>query len=121
MIKKLVIGLFIVAALGNSVGAAASYLGGDTGCFAKCCRKARQKQAGLSRLCCVVECNQPAGTNTPAPSYAPNNRQDTGQMTAQASGFKPPVSRGLAPTVTDSTRRSRQGPPLYLTTGTLLI
>jgi hypothetical protein len=66
MTKQLLI-LFFVASVGvNSLAAVNPHTPSDGGCSVACCEAARQRRPNsiASRLCCMVDCNQPGRTTS---------------------------------------------------------
>ena len=72
MIRKLFILAFVLSVAGNSLAAVLPCIEGDGGCSAKCCQAARQnrRDANVSKLRCIVDCNQSGTTNLPSPTVS---------------------------------------------------
>jgi hypothetical protein len=70
MARKLLISIFIIAVVSNALAAVSPHIDGDGGCSADCCQAARENDGGVnvSRICCVMDCKQPAGTHAPSPT-----------------------------------------------------
>ena len=68
MIRKLFILGFVLSVAGNSLGAVLPCIEGGGGCSAKCCQAVRQNRRGanMSKLRCIVDCNQSRTTNLPS-------------------------------------------------------
>src|ERR1700724_715788 len=64
MRKQLLILAFIVTLTGNALAGESPHLDGDGGCSMACCKAAHSTNSGslLSKLCCKLDCKQPAGT-----------------------------------------------------------
>jgi len=62
MIKRIFTLIFILTVFGNALAAFPPHSDGEGGCSTECCQTARHEGADavLSRLCCIVECPQPA-------------------------------------------------------------
>jgi hypothetical protein len=79
MIRRLLILAFVVGATANSLSAMPLFM--DSGaCATGCCQQMRLKQPSSpgARLCCLLECPQPADANRPATRVAvrPAERQN---------------------------------------------
>lgn len=72
MIRKLFILAFVLSVAGNAVAAVLPCIEGDGGCSTKCCHAARQnrKDANMSKLRCIVDCNQSGTSNSPLPAVS---------------------------------------------------
>lgn len=69
---------FLVATAGNSLAAVTPHLEGDAGCEMSCCRKAHQAgpESLPSKICCKLECEQPASVPSSATIAATTSTQD---------------------------------------------
>ncbi len=66
MIRRLSILAFLLFFVGNSISDASPHLDGEGGCPMACCKAAHGTGASslLPKICCKVDCKQPAGTRT---------------------------------------------------------
>src|SRR5947208_1561424 len=78
MVKWLLTVLFLVVTTGNSLAAVSPHLEGDAGCAMSCCHEAHQAgpQSLASKICCTLECEQPAGIPAFATITATTSTQD---------------------------------------------
>jgi hypothetical protein len=124
MKSRLLLLVFIMMVACNSFAAVTPHADGEGGCSEACCRNAREggSASALSRLRCLMNCEQPAAHHTVPPANAFAGEQQKERPPAIAV-LGAATARALAYL---STRR-RSGPParaslsLYLQTGTLLI
>lgn len=122
MIRKLLIMVFVLSVAGDSLAAVTPHMDGE-GCAAECCRAARQNtgDANMSKLRCIVDCNQPGGTNSPSPVTS-----ILGERPAKPGGGLIALRGDVAPSLRSITFRSKinftsGSIDVYLRTGTLLI
>lgn len=120
--RRLLILIFVVSVVGDSAAAIAPHMDGE-GCSAECCQAARQNRpdANMSKLRCIVDCNQPAGTSSPV-SVA----SIVGERHAKPDGGLIALRVDAAPSLRSITFRSKNNLTagsidVYLRTGTLLI
>jgi|SRR5438270_6309167 len=80
MARWLLITLFLVVTTGNSLAAVSPHLEGDAGCAMSCCHQAHQAgpQSLPSKICCTLECEQPAGIPASATIAVNSSTQDRG-------------------------------------------
>lgn len=120
MFRRLVILLFILAAFGNSLGAAA--LVSEEQCGA-CCRQTntQQQQAGFSKVCCYSECGEPGESTPRVPkgvvAAEPKSKTDAPVSDSFVEAFE---TQSLT-TIPAVPRQVVSSTHLYLKTGTLLI
>src|SRR5215472_7276985 len=64
MIRRLSLLTFLLLFAGNSISGTSPHFDGEGGCSMECCKAAHENgdQSLGPKLCCKVECKQPAGT-----------------------------------------------------------
>jgi hypothetical protein len=121
---RLLLLVFISVVACNSFAAVTPHADGEGACSAACCQNARKdtSTSALSRLRCLMNCEQPAShqTTSPANAFAGERQKDRAPGVAI---FKYEAALSLAH---PDTRRppqalARTPIPLYLQTGSLLI
>ena len=124
MIRKLLILAFVLSVSGNSLGAVLPCIEGDGGCSSKCCHIVRRSgnNANVSKLRCIVDCNQSGATNTPSAAISALAERH-GKAGVYLSTFKLPGGRLLYPATALSSKNNftTGSIDVYLRTGTLLI
>jgi hypothetical protein len=122
MISRCLILAFLLSIVGDSLAAVAPYMDGE-GCSARCCQAARQSRRGanLSKLRCIVDCNESRAANTPSRAVGFIDRKDRkidaglSSVGAQSALLCPAIALRIQNSITIGS------PDIYLRTGTLLI
>lgn len=124
MIRKLFILAFVLSVAGNLLGAVLPCIEGDGGCSAKCCQAVRQnrKDANMSKLRCIVDCNQSRTTNPQSPAV-PAVAQRHGKADACLSTLRVAAAPSLYSPIGLRSKNSLSTGSIdvYLRTQTLLI
>jgi len=68
MVRLALIVTFLGTVVINSMAAVTPHPEGEGGCSLSCCQEARRNEPGssFSKLCCALDCKQPAGTHAAA-------------------------------------------------------
>lgn len=122
MTSRLLILAFLVSVAGDALAAVVPHMDGDGGCSAECCQAARQnrRDANLSKLRCIVDCNQPGETSSPSP-VARIMAQRHGDASAGFSVLKVEAAPSLHSISYSQNYLPAASADIYLRTGTLLI
>lgn len=122
MISRALILAFLLSVVADSIAAVAPQLGAE-GCSARCCQAARQKRRGasLSKLRCLVDCNQSGAANTSSPAV-PFVEKRHRKLVADRPSFGMESASPQSGIAFRSDRKFTTGSAdIYLRTGSLLI
>src|SRR5438128_4885494 len=123
MISRVLILTFLLTVVADSLAAVAPHMDGE-GCSARCCQAARlnTRRAGLSKLCCLVDCNQSGAANASSSAVAFIDQRHRKMGAAHPSlGTESVAPTRLTVFFRSQTNFTNGSIGIYLRTGTLLI
>jgi len=122
MISRVVIVAFLLSVVVDSIAAVAPQMNAEE-CSARCCQAARQNRRGasLSKLRCLVDCNQSGAANTASSAFSfveQRHRKFVANHPLLGAASAPTSPAAAIPSKSHIRIRSTD---IYLRTGTLLI
>ena len=121
---RLLLLVFTLVVACNSFAAVTPHADGEGGCPTACCRNAREgnSTSAVSRLRCLMNCEQPAGhqANSPANAFASDRQKERAPVFA-VFRLDPSPPLTLPSARRENLARAHAPVSLYLQTGSLLI
>ncbi|HYP29019.1 MAG TPA: hypothetical protein VE262_20075 [Blastocatellia bacterium] len=125
---RLLLLVFIIVVACNSFAAVTPHADGEGGCSTACCRNAREgnSTSAVSRLRCLMNCEQPAGHQAASPANAFSSERQKERAPASVMFATGPALGRAFSLAHSGARRETFAPArapvsLYLQTGSLLI